>query len=105
MKKAAIVLFFVAVINFVVMMIQRHQEMTSSYCLEFGGCGFAGVSQGLSIVFVSFPLFILSGIFAWIAYVRKKRRPEAIEKINKWSIIGWIVGLSIIASMIVPILI
>lgn len=102
MKKAAIIMFFVAVINFGVMMILRSQELASCSGAE---CSFAGVPQGLSTLLISFPLLALSGLFALVSHVKSKEHPELIKKINIWSVIVWVVGLSLITSVIIPILI
>ncbi len=102
MKTASIVTFLTALINFIVMTFLQKQELAS--CIG-GGCSFAGVSQGISIIFISVPLIILSGIFILIALRRKRKNPQVIEKINILATIGWTILLSLFASIIAPILI
>lgn len=102
MKTTSIVTFLAGIINFIVMKVLQKQELES--CVG-DGCSFAGFTQGISIIFVSVPLIILSGILILI-YLRKKRKnPQVIEKINILAVIVWTILLSLFSSIIAPILI
>lgn len=103
MKTTSIVTFLAGIINFIVMKVLQKQELES--CVGGGECSFAGFTQGVSIIFVSIPLIIFSGILMLI-YLRKKRKnPQVIEKINILAVIVWTILLSLFSSIIAPILI
>jgi hypothetical protein len=84
------------------MKVLQKQELES--CIG-GVCSFAGVTQELSIIFVSIPLIILSGILMLVYLRRKRKNPQVIEKVSILTVVVWTIVLSLFASIIAPILI
>jgi len=85
------------------MTILRNQELQN--CSNGGECSFAGVSQGIAIIFVTVPLVIASGILMLIYLRRVRKNPQTIEKVNILVVAVWTILLSLFASVIVPVLI